>query len=148
MEFIKKHTSLVVAIGIFILAFTGFLILKSVFFPSEAKAIYGDRLKGRDKVIISDATKNKVKTNLSDSTSKVDVRVAGKIIYIDMTVTGNVNVAAAKDLANKALESFSDQEKAFYDIQAIISSDTDTTHFPIIGYKHHAKTAYSWTKDR
>ena len=148
MEFVKKHMSLLIAIGIFVLIFIGFLILKSVFFPSEAKAIYGDRLKGRDKVEISEATKNKVKAELSDSTSKVNVRVAGKIIYIDMTVTGNVNVAAAKGLANKALAVFSDQEKAFYDIQVIISSDTDTTHFPIIGYKHHSKTAYSWTKDR
>ena len=148
MKFIKKHMSLIVAIGIFVLVFAGFLILKSVFFPSEAKAIYGDRLKGREKVMITDATKNKIKSDLSEATSKVDVRVAGKIIYIDMTVTGNVNVATAKGLANKALESFTDQEKAYYDIQAIISSDTDTEHFPIIGYKHHAKTAYSWTKDR
>lgn len=148
MKFIKKHMSLVIAIVIFILVFVGFLILKNVFFPSEAKAIYGDRLEGRDKVEISDATKNKVKDKLKEKTSKVEVRIAGKIIYIDMTVTGDVNVAAAKDLANQALDEFSDKEKSFYDIQAIISSDTNTTQFPIIGYKHHGKTAYVWTKDR
>ena len=148
MKFIKKHISLIVAIVIFILVFVGFLILKNVFFPSEAKAIYGNRLEGRDKVIISEETKSKVIEKVKEKTSKVNVRVAGKIIYIDMTVTGDVNVAAAKELANKALEEFSDAEKAYYDIQAIISSDTDTEHFPIIGYKHHNKKAYVWTKDR
>lgn len=147
-KFIKKHLSLIVAIAIFVLVFIAFLILKSVLFPSEAKAIYGNRLEGIEKVKISDETKKKVEDKLSEQTSKVNVRVAGKLIYIDMTVTGEVDVNAAKNLANSALEEFTDKEKEFYDIQAIIESDTDTEHFPIIGYKHHSKTAYTWTKDR
>ena len=148
MKFIKKHMSLIVAIVIFVLVFIGFLILKNIFFPSEAKAIYGNRLEGRDKVKITDTTKSKVEDKLKDKTSRVKVRVAGRIIYIDMTVTGEVDVAAAKDLANQALAEFSDAEKAYYDIQAVIESDTNTTQFPIIGYKHHSKSAYVWTKDR
>ncbi len=147
-KFVKKHLSLVVAIAIFILVFIAFLILKSVFFPSEAKAIYGDRLKGIENVKISDETKKKVENKLSEQTSKVKVRVAGKLIYIDMTVTGEVDVNAAKNLANSALEEFTEEEKGFYDIQVIIESDTNTTQFPIIGYKHHSKAAYTWTKDR
>ena len=123
-------------------------ILRDTVNFDESTAVYGNRLEGRDKVIISEETKSKVIEKVKEKTSKVNVRVAGKIIYIDMTVTGDVNVAAAKDLANKALEEFSDAEKAYYDIQAIISSDTDTEHFPIIGYKHHNKKAYVWTKDR
>ena len=45
-------------------------------------------------------------------------------------------------------EEFTEEEKGFYDIQVIIESDTNTTQFPIIGYKHHSKAAYTWTKDR
>ena len=148
MKFIRKHTSLIVAILIFILVFSGFLILKSVFFPNEAKAIYGNRLEGRDKVEISAEKEQKIEDKLKEKTSTVDVRVAGKLIYIDMKVIGDVNVGAAKELANQALEEFSDAEKAYYDIQAVISSDTDSEHFPIIGYKHHNRKAYVWTKDR
>ena len=148
MKFIKKHMSLVVALVIFVLVFIGFLILKNVFFPNEAKAIYGNRLEGRDKVEISDATKKKIEDKLKEKTSKVEVRVAGKLIYIDMKVTGDVNVAGAKELANQALAEFSDAEKAYYDIQAVIECDTNTTQFPIIGYKHHNRKAYTWTKDR
>ena len=148
MKFIKKHTALVVGVTVAVLVFVAFIILKSALFPNEAKAIYGDRLKGRKDVPISETTKQKVEDKVKDSTSKVVVRVAGRIIYIDMTVTGNVDVGGAKNLANAALEEFSDKEKSYYDIQAIISSDTNTEQFPIIGYKHHAKSAYSWTKDR
>lgn len=148
MKFVKKHMSLIIAIIIFILVFAGFMILKSVFFPSEAKAIYGNRLEGRDKVEISEATKSKVTEKLKEKTSKAEVRIAGRIIYLDMTVSGDVNVGAAKELANQALTEFSDAEKAYYDVQAIISSDTDTEHFPIIGYKHHNRKAYVWTKER
>lgn len=147
-KFIKKHIGWVVAFAIFVLVFIAFLILKNALFPSEAKAIYGDRLEGIEKVKITDETKSKIEGKLSEATSKVKVRVAGKLIYIDMTVTGNVDVAGAKNLANQALEEFTDEEKAFYDIQAIIESDTDTEHFPIIGYKHHSKAAFNWTKDR
>lgn len=148
MKFIKKHTSLVVGIAIFILVLIGFFILKSVLFPSEAKAIYGNRLEGIEKVKITDATKKKITDKLADKTSKAEVRVAGKLIYIDMTVVGDVDVNTAKALATSTLDEFSDAEKSFYDIQAIISSDTNTTQFPIIGYKHHSKTAFNWTKDR
>ena len=148
MKFIKEHTSLVVAIAVFLLALIGFFILKSVLFPGEAKAIYGNRLEGIEKVKISDATKKKITDKLADKTSKAEVRVAGKLIYIDMTVVGDVDVNGAKGLANSALEEFTDAEKSFYDIQAIISSDSNTTQFPIIGYKHHTKSAFTWTKDR
>lgn len=148
MEFMKKHMSLVIVGVILILALVGFLLLKSLFFPNEAKAIYGSRLEGRDKVEISDATKAKIEKKVAAKTSIVKVRIAGRIIYIDMTVVEGVDVAAAKELANSALEELSDSEKSYYDIQAIISSDTNNTQFPIIGYKHHSKAAYTWTKDR
>ena len=148
MEFMKKHMSLVIVAIILVLALVGFLLLKSLFFPNEAKAIYGSRLEGRDKVEISDATKAKIEKKLAANTSIVKVRIAGRIIYIDMTVVDGVDVGAAKELANSALEELSDSEKSYYDIQAIISSDTNNTQFPIIGYKHHSKAAYTWTKDR
>ena len=147
-KIVDKHMSLIVAIGIALLVFVGFMILKGIFFPSEAKAIYGNRLEGRSEVEITDETKNKIKEDLNAGTTSVNVRIAGRIIYIDVKGDGSLTVPAAKELGNKALAVFSDKEKAYYDIQIIIENDTNTTQFPIIGYKHHTKTAISWTKDR
>ena len=147
-KFIDKHMSLIVAIGIALLVFVGFMILKGIFFPSEAKAIYGTRLEGRDKVKITEEKKEHIKTKLSEGTTSVTVRIAGRIIYVDIKLDGNVGVDAAKAMGNTALGELTDAEKAYYDVQFIIENDANEKQFPIIGYKHHTKTAISWTKDR
>lgn len=147
-KFIDKHMSLIVAIGIALLVFVGFMILKGIFFPSEAKAIYGTRLEGRDKVKITEEKKEQIKTKLSEGTTSVTVRIAGRIIYVDIKLDGNVGVDAAKVMGNTVLGELTDAEKAYYDVQFIIENDANEKQFPIIGYKHHTKTAISWTKDR
>ena len=74
--------------------------------------------------------------------------MAGRIIYVTMEVNGDTSRDDAKGLGNKTLESFSDAEKKYYDIQILIKNDSNKDQFPIIGYKHHAKDAIVWTKDR
>ena len=65
------------------------------------------------------------------------------------------NIQAEVDVLDKKFEELvntgkyeSDDEKSYYDIQFIISKESDKDHFPIIGYKHHTKTDIKWTKDR
>ena len=148
MKFVKKHINAIVAIGVLVLIVVGLLLLKSIFFPNESKAIYGTRLDGRNKVEITSDKKNDIKEELSASAPTVEVRVAGRIVYIIAKVNGDVSLEAAKELGNKVLEKFSDKEKEYYDIQILIENDTNTSQFPIIGYKHHTKEAIAWTKDR
>ena len=148
MKFIKKHINTIVAILVFILVLIGLFILKGVFFPEENKAIYGNRLEGIDKVKISSSTKEKVKDVFNEKSTSANVRIAGRIIYIEVKVNKDVTVDNAKSLANDALKVFTDDEKAYYDIQVIIENPENTEKFPIMGYKHHTKSDYSWTKDR
>jgi hypothetical protein len=126
----------------------GIVSLKNAFYPNESKIFYGSRLKGRDKVIISDEAKKKMKERVSEKTSKCNVRVAGRIIYITMTVNDGVSRDEAKNLANNTLEYLTEKEKGYYDIQVMIKHATNQQEFPIIGYKHHTKVDFSWTKDR
>ena len=148
MKFIKKHINLTVFVGIIILTIAGALLAKSIFFPNEAKAIYGNRLDGRQKVEIKDDKKNSIQQALSESAKSTNVRVQGRIIYITSTVNDEIDVNTAKSLGLKVLEQLSDEEKAYYDIQLLISNDANQDNFPIIGYKHHTSTSFSWTKDR
>ena len=122
--------------------------VKEMFFSTETEAIYGSRLEGIDKVKITKEKKQQVIDNLKEGTEKVSVRVAGKIVYISIVVNGDTSLDAAKELGNKALESFSDEEKSFYDFQIIIQKNNDSKQFPIIGYKQHKRQAITWTKDR
>ena len=148
MKFMKKHTNALVGIGIIILIVIALLLIKNELFFNENTAIYGSRIENNDKYIISKETKEKVKSLVSDNTQDVKVRIAGRIIYIEMKANGDTSLDAAKNLGSKALEAFSDAEKKYYDIQVLIENDANAGQFPIIGYKHHSKDALVWTKDR
>ena len=148
MKFVKEHKKAMVVVGIIVLTILAIVLVKKELSINESTAIYGNRLEGRKKVEISNSTKNKVKESLSDSTNKVDVRVAGRIIYITIMANADANLESAKNLGNKSLESFSDAEKKYYDIQIMIDSEKETNQFPIIGYKSHNRSDISWTYDR
>ena len=138
MSFVKKHINKFVALGIIALVVAALLILKGIFFPAESKAIYGNRLEGR----------NKVKSDLAKDSSSVNVRIAGRIIYIDVVVKDDVSKDKAKEMFGSTVNTFSAKEQSYYDIQVIMDNKANQDQFPIIGYKHHTKSSISWTKDR
>ncbi len=148
MKFIKKHFSSIVGILVFVIMLVAFFKVKDIFNPDESTAIYGTRLEGREKVEISKKTREAVKKSLEERTENVSVRVAGNIINIIINAKEDVSLEEAKNLGNKALESFSEEEKKYYDIQLFIKNGKNANQFPIIGYKHHNKNAISWTRDR
>lgn len=148
LKFLKNHSRLIVGIIIVIFIIIIGIIVKNFFFPDDATAYYGTRLEGIEKVKISDKKKESLKEAFKDSSKSINIRLAGRIIYVDVTVNEGVSVDTARDLSNKTLEKLSDEEKGYYDVQFMIANEKDTDHFPIIGYKHHTKTAISWTRNR
>lgn len=148
MKFIKKHLSAIVAIIVFILVVAGIFVVKAIFYPNENSTIYGSRLEGIEKVKVSDETKNKVEKELGEEVESSSLRVQGRIIYITIAVKEGTSVETAKNLGNKTLEYFSDEQKAYFDIQVFLKNEKNETQFPIIGYKHHTKSEFTWTKDR
>lgn len=148
MKFLKKNSSAIVAILVFIIVLVGIFAVKKVFLTDEGAAIYGSRLEGRSKVEISNDTKNKVQEKAKEDSSNVSVRVAGRIVNIYIKVNAETTLEKAKSLGDKVLEPFSKEEKEYYDFQILIENDKNPNQFPIIGYKHHAKEKITWTKDR
>jgi len=150
MKFIKKNLFTIIAIIVFLLLVVLLIQVKNIFFPDEGSAIYGNRLEGIEKVKINDSKKKKIKEAVTSDgiASKATVRISGKIIDVNIVVNMEASYDSAKGIANKVLENLSDEEKKYYDIQVFINKEEKTDNFPIIGYKHHAKEAFSWTKDR
>lgn len=148
LRFIKKHSRIIVGLLIVIFLVIIGVMAKNFFFPSDSDVYYGTRLEGIEKVKISNKKKEELKEHFKDSSKKITIRLAGRIIYFDITVNDDVSVDSSRDMANKTLEKLSDEEKAYYDIQFIINNDKEKEHFPIIGYKHHTKQGISWTKNR
>lgn len=150
MSFIRKNKFIIIAIGIFlILVFLAFQV-KMIFFPAEGKAIYGNRLDGIEEVEITKSRKESIENAVKEdaATKSVSVNVSGKIIEVIITVQDDTSVDTAKNLTVKISETLKSDEKKFYDVQVFIKKETDAKDFPIIGYKHHAKDEFSWTKDR
>ena len=42
----------------------------------------------------------------------------------------------------------SNKERKVYDVQVFFTKTTKDEKYPIIGYLHHGKDRFSWTKDR
>ena len=149
-RYLKEHKVVVVALILVLFIVAVAFVAKDIFFSNSDNAVYGDRLEGIEAVKIEKKQQEEITTNLkNDSTVKnATYSIQGKIINIIITVNDDVGVDTAKSLSGKVLEKLDDAQKKFYDIQLFIKKESDATNFPIIGYKHHNKDNFSWTKDR
>lgn len=149
-KFLKnnKHTVIVVSccLVLTILIFT----MKLVFFPSEGKALYGDRLEGISSVKIKDSTKEQIEATLKekDEVEKASTTISGRVLNVIVTVKEDTTLETAKNLSSIVDEALDEEQQKYYDRQIFIKKTTDDEKFPIIGYHHQDSDHYSWTKDR
>lgn len=146
-KFMRKHKNLVLFILIILLSLFAVYYTKNIMNTTETKAIYGERkdaIKGKE---ISKDKLSKVESSISDA-KEVNARTQGRIIEVIITAKDNVSVSDAKKMADQVSNVFTNDEKKLYDIQVLIKKDKEDASFPIIGYKHHSKNSFSWTKDR
>ena len=150
MEFVKKNKLTVLAIAVFLIVIMLLVQVKNLFFPDEGGAIYGNRLEGIEKVKIDKTTKNSIIKNITSDgiAKKATVRLSGRIIEVIIVVNEEASADSSKELTKKILDKLSEDEEKYYDIQVFIKKDSNTSNFPIIGYKHHEKENFAWTKNR
>ena len=148
MDFLKKNKSMIVA-GLILLAVvvTIFIVKDTVMFD-ESQAEYGNRLEGIDKVKVTDDQIKEIKNNLKDNMKSVELSIQGRTINIIIEVNPDTSVGDAKSYAEKALETLTEEQKSYYDIEALVKNSADKDHYPIIGYKHKTRGSYTWTRDR
>lgn len=147
MNFLKRNKNIIIVLIVFFVALLLCIQLKNILIPNEGAAVYGNRLDG--KVEVTKNVDDKIKESLADGASEVKVRTSGRIINITITVYDEVSKDTAKTYATTALESFTTEEKGFYDFQFYLLKDNEeATDFPIMGYKIQNSDKISWTKDR
>ena len=148
MKFIKKHKGLVFFLVVVIAVAIALLIVKDTISFDETEAIYGNRLEGIEKVQITKEQEQQIKEALKDTTEKVTVRLAGRIVYLNIHTKPEVTQEVAKGYGNTVLAIFSTEQKSYYDFQFMISNAENKEQFPILGYKQRTKQSISWTVDR
>lgn len=153
MELIKRHRGLAIVGGLsLILLIVMFAILARMLF-STGNSEYGDRLNGLVKIDSSETDKLKKEISSFEEVKSVDVRVQGKIIYINILYTDTTSKDRAKEIANKTLEYYSEEVKGYYDIGYILHQNKEVTEgeedtsFVIAGTKHPENTEISYTNN-
>ena len=148
--FYKENRVYVILMIVSIVCIISVILGVIIYFVGQStKDVYGNRLDGIEKVEIKDDKMTELENSIKENelVEKVNVSVKGKILYIVVHLTKGLPTDA-ENIAVKALEKLSEEEKAFYDLQFIFDSeeDSETNVFPIMGYKNAKNTTISWTK--
>lgn len=146
MSFIKKHKKLCI-VGIILLVLLVLLIvLFKTFSVDYSLDEYGDRLDGIEKVEIKKSVSDKLVSEIKDieSVKKVNYRLKGRLVYIEIMFNEDVSIENAKEIAAKSLEYFTDNQKAFYDFEFILTNEKETEGYPELGSKHKSSDNIVW----
>ena len=137
-------------LSLVIIIFVVIFGLKMILPSSNSK--YGDRLNGIKKITFGSKEKDKflksIKDNDAVSNASIDVR--GRIITVTYNVKKELGLDDAKGIANKSLESLSNEVKDYYDVQFIVTKkdeegrkeegvEGEIKSFPIFGYRNGQK---------
>ncbi len=149
MKWVRKNKYTCIAILIFVVvAIVGYKAIK-VFFPDSKAAYYGDRLD--NKVKVEDKVYEAVKAKISEQefVKEAKVRENGRTVEIVVTVQDSTSIDSAKSISGLILEHFSEIQIGYYDFQLFIKKESASeNNFPIMAYKQHNSSEFSWTKDR
>ena len=152
MGLIKRHKGLaIIGTLTLILLVIIFIIVKGLFF-NENKSVYGDRLNGLVK--IDSKTTNKIKDEITalSEVEELSSRTQGKIVYTTIKFKEGTKVAKAKEIANKVLTYYDEEETTYYDFSFYlvenkkVEKEEDKKGFIIAGNKHPDNKTISWTE--
>ena len=86
---------------------------------------------------------DKIKEN--NYVENVDYRLQGRLVNVEVEVSKDADKTKVKELANVLLDTFTNDQKKYYDLQIFISSSDYEINY--IGYKHKSSDAFAWTNN-
>lgn len=129
------------------------IVFSAMIFPlysSRSGSVYGTRLDGIENVEIDDKVPNEIEKVYKDTgkVEKVTTDLKGKIYNILVYVNEGVDLNEMLEISNSTLNSFSEEQLKFYDIQYFLISDKGETKKTVVGYKNKDSSGISWTNNR
>ena len=151
-EFIKnnKGLSVLIILGIILLIIITIILVD--FMKEKNSSKYGTRLEGISKVKLSEKKLNNIEKTIKEKEEvvKTDIRVQGKIVYINITYKTDTELDSAKEIANGILEEFEEDELKYYDFSCFLieedDKDKETEEFKVTGNKHHKLDSFTYIK--
>lgn len=116
-------------------------------FPDISKSLYGNRLEGIEDVPIEEKQVTELKDKIKDNSfvKNVDYRLQGRLVNVEVEVSKDADKEKVKELANVLTETFTNEQKKYYDLQIFISSSDYSIN--VIGYKHKSSESFAWTSN-
>ena len=152
-KFYREHrvfTILMAIILVCLIIITTILI--QCFYIGKGTDKYGDRLDGIEEHEISSAKIDDYEVNLANNekvkSAKLDI--TGRIIYIKVIYETNCSLEEAESIAAKSLDSFTEDDKGFYDFNITLEKDATETSdgFLISGAHNKNGNGMSWNNNR
>lgn len=150
MDFIRKHKFTTCTIVILlIIIILGFALIRFLL-PNYGGDLYGNRLNGIGSYKIEDKKINEMKDTIGklDGVVSVNYNLEGKLINITIQVKDEVERDIVKGYADQAIAFFSEEQRGYYDMQVLISSENSKSEkYPIMGYKHKTSASLVWSNN-
>lgn len=148
-SFYKNNRVYSILMIISIICIIAILVGVVLYFVGQTnKDKYGTRLKGIESVQIKEDKLSEIenKINENELVKETNINIKGKLIYLTITLNTGKHLDS-ESIAQSSLELFSEDERAFYDIQYIVENlDKEVTeNFPVMGYIKAGNSVIKWT---
>ena len=150
MEFIKKHlTAIIVAlVCLVLLILAGFAIYR-MFYPSNDKSVYGDRLSNAPQVTDEAINKIKEDINATELVNSVTYNQSVTTLKFFIDVKEDVKIAKAQELGDIVIENLESKVLEFYDIAVYLTQNNgEMKEYPAIGQHAKSSKAFSWVVNK
>lgn len=146
MKKLKKNYKIIVIIVIVVILFIlSFLIYKNLFEANGSS----NRLENIEeyKLTKKEISSAKEVINELENVEKINISSNYKIIKIYITLKEDLKFKEVKEVSNKVLESFKEENLKYYDVEIFIDcSDKESETYPKIGYKHKTNSEFTWNR--
>lgn len=151
-ELIKKHKKLAIAIGVSLILLIIIIAFFAMLLIGGSSNKYGNRLDGIEEVEITNDELDTITIEMKEKEGVKDasVRIQGKIINVILTFNSDIDSSKAKEIATSTLESFSEEQLNFYNVQYFLTREStgeEDTPYVVTGNKHPSKESIGWTNN-
>lgn len=150
-QFYKEHRVFTILMAIVIVCVILIAtVLIQCFYIGNGTDKYGKRLEGIEKYEISESRQSDFENNVAnnDKVTKADIILQGRIVYITLQFEQAVSLEEAESIALESLDSFSEEEKKYYDFMFTLKQDmVGNDGFVISGAKNASGTTLVWNNN-
>ncbi len=151
-KFYKEHRVFTILMAIVIVcAILMITVLIQCFYVGNGTDKYGNRLDGIENHEISESRQSDFENNIAnnDKVASADIRLQGRIVYINLKFEQGVKIEEAESIALKSLEEFNEDEQKYYDFSFTLKQDAvGSDGFLISGARNANGSGLVWNNNR